>query len=144
MRPGVTLQINLAPTDLPHARWILPHQLRCWAGQVSAVVLTVALHRSRNRYAAEWRERLPGLRTLIEEICSQHAEISSHDVDYSPAARMRVADMFFGGVIPGRVVEGPPPAWGTPQPRAPQPPCPPPHPPPPPAARFCQTESGVR
>jgi hypothetical protein len=103
MRPGVTLQINLAPTDLPHARWILPHQLRCWAAQVSAVVLTVDLHRSRNRYAAEWRQRLPGLRTLIEEICGQHAEISTHDVDYSPAARRRVADMFFGGMqIPAK------------------------------------------
>ena len=97
MREGVTLQINLAPTDLPHARLILPHQLRCWAGQVAEVVLTVDLHRSRNRYATGWAERLPGLRDLVVQCCRDHHAVRSCDVDYSAQAQTRVADTFFGG-----------------------------------------------
>jgi hypothetical protein len=97
MREGVTLQINLAPTDLPHARLILPHQLRCWAGQVAEVVLTVDLHRSRNRYATGWAERLPGLRDLVVQCCRAHHAVRSCDVDYSAQAQTRVADTFFGG-----------------------------------------------
>ncbi|MGA2283426.1 MAG: hypothetical protein ABSH07_07080 [Candidatus Dormibacteria bacterium] len=97
MRSQLTLQINLAPTDLPHARWILPHQLRCWLGQVDEVVLTVDLHRSHNRYGAAWEQRLPGLRSLLTECCRQHPSVRTHDVDYSPEARAVVAEMFFGG-----------------------------------------------
>ncbi len=32
--PQVTMQISLAPTDLPTARHTVPHQLRVWADQV--------------------------------------------------------------------------------------------------------------
>ena len=97
MPSQLTLQINLAPTDLPHARWILPHQLRCWLDQADEVVLTVDLHRSRNRYGAAWEERLPGLRTLLDECCRRPPSVRTHDVDYSPEARAMVADRFFGG-----------------------------------------------
>jgi hypothetical protein len=109
MADELTLQINLAPTDLPHARWILPHQLRCWAGQVDEVLLTVDLHRSPNRFGAAWEERLPGLRTLIDECCSQYPSVRTHDVDYSPAGRRRVAEMFFGGLaVPAKDCVGGP------------------------------------
>ena len=37
----VSLHISLSPGDLPHARHILPHQLRAAASHVSEVVLTV-------------------------------------------------------------------------------------------------------
>ena len=97
MAHELTLQVNLAPTDLPHARWILPHQLRCWLDQVDEVLLTVDLHRSRNRYGAAWEERLPWLRALIDECCRRHPSVRTHDVDYSPGARATVADRFFGG-----------------------------------------------
>jgi hypothetical protein len=103
MAPELTLQINLAPTDLPHARWILPHQLRCWLGQVDEVVLTVDLHRSPNRYGVEWEERLPGLRALLGECCRGHPSVRTHDVDYSPEARAMVAEQFFGrAVVPAK------------------------------------------
>jgi len=103
MRGGLTLQINLAPTDLPHARWILPHQLRSWLGQVDEVVLTVDLHRSQNRYGAEWRERLPGLRALLDDCCHRHPGLRTHDVDYTPEARDRVARLFFdGATVPAK------------------------------------------
>jgi len=65
MSPGVTLQISLAPTDFPHARYVLPHQLRQWAGQVDDVLLVVDVYRSRGRFGDGWHERLPRLRRLI-------------------------------------------------------------------------------
>jgi hypothetical protein len=41
MRPPVSLHVSLAPGDLPHARHLLPHQLRVVAPLVAEVVLTV-------------------------------------------------------------------------------------------------------
>jgi hypothetical protein len=97
LRAGVTLQVNLAPTDLPHARWILPHQLRTWADQVDEIVLTLDLHRSRNRYGTAWLERLPGLRGLIAECMAAYPSLRTHDVDYSEESQRDLSRAFFGG-----------------------------------------------
>ena len=94
---GVTLQINLAPTDLPHAKYILPHQLRQWAGQVDEVLLIVDLHRSHGRYAEGWKERLPGLRLLIDGCCAKYSHAHFQDVDYSAEVTSTLNSMFFGG-----------------------------------------------
>jgi hypothetical protein len=96
-RPLVTLQINLAPTDLPHARYTLPHQLRQWAGQVDETLLVVDLHQSRGRYSDGWAERLPKLRAFIEQICQRYPNTRSVDADYSEDAAAAVSSMFFGG-----------------------------------------------
>ena len=93
----VTLQISLAPTDLPHAIHILPHQLRQWADQVNDVVLTVDLHRSRGRFADAWRERLPGLRELIEDCKARFRRVRAADVDYTREMRDKLSALFFGG-----------------------------------------------
>src|ERR671922_3024328 len=79
---GVTLQISLAPTDLPHATHILPHQLRQWAGQVDEILLIVDLHQSCGRFSEGWKERLPGLRLLINACCAKYPNAHSLDVDY--------------------------------------------------------------
>ncbi len=92
----VTLQINLAPTDLPHARYILPHQLRQWAGQVDEVLLTLDLHRSGGRFSEAWEERLPGMRRLIEECCALYATASVREVDYSAEMAADIGGRFFG------------------------------------------------
>jgi hypothetical protein len=94
---GVTLQISLAPTDLPHARRILPHQLGQWANQVDEVLLTVDLHRSRGRFSDGWSERLPGLRGLIEECCARYPRARSAEVDYSQERRDKLSMAYFGG-----------------------------------------------
>ncbi len=96
-RRGVTLQINLAPTDLPVALHVLPHQLRQWSGQVDEVLLIMDLHRSRGRYGEAWSQRLPGMRTLIEESCALIPAARTEDVDYAPVAMASVAQQFFGG-----------------------------------------------
>ena len=95
---GVELQINLAPTDLPHARWLLPHQLRRWGGQVDSIQLTVDLLRSHGHYAAAWEERRPGLLRLLDDICRAEPRAHVVEVDYSTAARAAVAETYFGGV----------------------------------------------
>lgn len=94
---GVTLQISLAPTDLPHARFIVPHQLRVWAGQVDEILLTLDLHRSRGRFSAAWAERLPGMRRLLAELCAEYPHARVSEVDYSEEARRQLAEAFFGG-----------------------------------------------
>jgi hypothetical protein len=96
-RPAVTLQINLAPTDLPHAQHILPHQLRQLGRQVEEILLVVDLHRSRGRYAEAWEERLPGLRALIERCCAEYPHARSVDVDYSDDVAARISRAYFGG-----------------------------------------------
>lgn len=95
--PPVTLQISLAPTDLPHARHILPHQLRQWAGQVDEVLLVVDLHQSLGRFSEGWKERLPGMRLLIEACCNQYPHARTVEVDYSPETAKRLGALFFGG-----------------------------------------------
>jgi len=41
MRIPVYLHVTLSLSDLPHARYILPHQLRALASHVSEIVLTL-------------------------------------------------------------------------------------------------------
>lgn len=91
----VTLQISLAPTDLPHAKHILPHQLQQWAGQVDEVLLTLDLHQSKGRFSKGWNERLPQMRVLIDECCSQYSNVYLKEVDYSPETVAQVGSIFF-------------------------------------------------
>jgi hypothetical protein len=107
---GVTLQISLAPTDYPHARHILPHQLRQWASQVDEILLVVDLHKSRSgRFAAAWAERRPLLAQLVAESCAQYGHARAVEVDYTPNAAARVAATFFGGrPVPTKDLRGGP------------------------------------
>lgn len=94
---GVTLQINLAPSDWLHAKYILPHQLRQWAKQVDEVLLTLDLHRSHGRFAEGWEERRPKIQHLIHECCANYPNVHLKEVDYSPKVVADVSAMFFGG-----------------------------------------------
>jgi hypothetical protein len=87
----VTLQVSLAPTDLPHAIHILPHQLRQWGNQVDEILFNVDLHRSRGKFGEGWQVRLPGLRQLIHECSALYPHARSVDVDYSEEAQEAVA-----------------------------------------------------
>jgi hypothetical protein len=92
----VTLHISLTPADLPHARVILPHQVRQLGSHVSTVMLTI------DAKTAEEIERQPLLRWL-ETLGSLHPDVIVRDVDHSDAARARVGDVFFGGHRPPRI-----------------------------------------
>lgn len=110
IKQPVTLQISLAPTDLPYARHTLPHQLRCWANQVDEILLTLDLHRSNGRYAEGWHERLPGMmRQLLDETCAAYAQARWHEVDYAPAAAEELSSAYFGGKpVPAKEGHGAP------------------------------------
>src|SRR4029079_10267618 len=69
----VSLQISVAPTDLPHARWTLPHQLRQWGSQVDEVLFVLD-------------GRQPELEDLLERLCSEHAHARVEHVDYGDEA----------------------------------------------------------
>ncbi len=105
----VTLQISLAPADLPTARHTVPHQLRQWAGQVGEILFTLDLHRSSGRFSEAWSERLPQIRALIADWCGAYAHARSVDVDYDPAVAAAVAERFFGGTpVPNKDRRGGP------------------------------------
>jgi hypothetical protein len=107
---GVTLQISLAPTDYPHARYILPHQLRQWGSQVDEILLVIDLHRSRTgRFTAAWEERKPLLDALVADACAHDPRVRAVTVDYSDQAVRRVGDEFFGGQpVPPKDLRGGP------------------------------------
>lgn len=94
----VTLEITVAPVDLPHAVHILPHQMRQWAGQVDEVQFTLDLHQSRGRYGAGAEERRPQLEMLLDDLCDRWPNAHVREVDYSAAMTAEVGERFFGGL----------------------------------------------
>ncbi len=94
---GVTLQINVAPPDAPHAVHILPHQLRTWADQVDEVLFTLDTVRpTAGRFADSWDERAPKMQALLERLVEQYPHARIGAVDPSPEAIQAVAQRFFG------------------------------------------------
>jgi hypothetical protein len=102
MSAPVTLQINVAPSDLPHAEPILRHQLRQWAGQVDEVLFTYDVDRGtgRTRFAEGWDERRPAMDRLLDDLCAGHPGAHVDEVDTGAPATQAVGDRFFGGAAP--------------------------------------------
>jgi len=96
---AVTLQINVAPTDLPHAVHTLPHHLRTFSGQVQEILFTYDLHRSEHggRFAEGWEERRGPMGELLERLCAEHPGARIAQVDYAPARMAQLAEELFGG-----------------------------------------------
>src|SRR5215813_13420723 len=88
----VTLQINLAPRDFRFARYLLPHQVRQWGGQVAEILLVIESRRSRGHLGQDWEEVMKAILGLANSI--PNARVIS--VDYSPQARQAVSKEFFG------------------------------------------------
>jgi hypothetical protein len=108
---SVTLQINVAPTDLPHAANILPHQLRQWSGQVQEILFTLDLHRTPRggRFAEGWEERREPMLQLLGDLCGEYPRAHVVPVDYTPEAMREVARTFTEGVpIPAKDTKGAP------------------------------------
>jgi hypothetical protein len=97
---GVTLQVNVAPSDLPHAAATLGHQLRRWSTQVHEVIYTLDLRRSTGPRGAYFDEYKPGMLRLVEDLAGGGARRRLVEVDYGDTAVEKVAKEFFGGVRP--------------------------------------------
>jgi hypothetical protein len=109
--PPVSLQINVAPTDLPHAVSILPHQLRQWAGQVHEILFTLDLHRTAHggRFGEGWQDRRQPLEDLLNSLCQQHSGAHVRVVDYSAEEVREVANRFLGApAMPAKDTKGAP------------------------------------
>src|ERR1019366_8182061 len=93
---SVTLQVNVDPTDLPHAKSVLPHQLRQWGGQVQEILFTLDLHRTKHggRFGEAWEERKGPMEELLGELCRQHPHAHVMTVDYGAEAMREVAESF--------------------------------------------------
>lgn len=108
---AVTLQINVAPVDLPHAAHILPHQLRQWAGQVQEILFTFDLHRTPHggHFGEGWEERRAPMRELLEDLCAGHPGARIAEVDYAPEKMSELAAAYTGGSpIPTKDTKGAP------------------------------------
>jgi hypothetical protein len=99
-RDSVTLQINVAPIDLPHAEATLRHQLRRWGEQVAAVIFTLDLARSPGPRGLAFEQRRPAMEQLMERLAAASPGHRVLPVDYGQEAIERVASMFFAGVSP--------------------------------------------
>src|SRR5215211_4531468 len=97
MPAPVTLEITVAPVDLPIAKHTIPHQLRQLGSQVAEVQFTLDLHKSRGRYGAAAEDRRPQLEAVLEDLCRAHSHARVRVVDYDPAANRAVGERFFGG-----------------------------------------------
>lgn len=94
---NVTLQINLAPMDLRHAREILPHELRQLGDQVAEILLVMDVNRNPRIDPAVWERGKAGLRKLADACRQRYPHLRLVEVDSSPAVAKQVADAFSDG-----------------------------------------------
>lgn len=108
-RPHVTLQINLAPTDLRHATEILPHELRQLGDQVSEILLVLDVNPNPMVAAEVWERGCRGLHELAESCREHYPHLRLVEADSSPEVAAQVAKTFSGGrPIPDRDWRGAP------------------------------------
>jgi hypothetical protein len=97
MKPPVTLEITLAPADLPVGRHTVPHQLRQLGNQVAEVQFTLDLPKSRGWSDPAAEERRSALEELLRDLCDRHPHARIAVVDYDADANRAVGTRFFGG-----------------------------------------------
>ena len=96
MKPPVSLQINLAPGDYPHAKYILPHQLKVLAAQVDEIILTVDTKPGKGRFAEGWEKYQPLLNSFLHNEIQHDFNVKIVPVDYSSTVKEKIAQYFFG------------------------------------------------
>lgn len=67
MSRDIVAKINVYPMDVRHLEYLLPQQIRVWAGMVDRIVVTIDTHRSRSgRYrGTDYDSSLTALRRQI-------------------------------------------------------------------------------
>jgi hypothetical protein len=95
LKNKVTLQINLAPSDYLHARYILKHQLNILYEQVNEIILTIDTQPSKGRFAEGWETYKELLYNFFTAEIETKYSVKIIPVDYSEAAMQKVAKYFF-------------------------------------------------
>jgi hypothetical protein len=96
LKTPVTLQINLAPGDYPHARLILPHQLNILAGQVDEIILTVDTRSAHGRFSDGWSRYEALLYDFLENEIKSKFPVQILRVNYNGPVKSKIAHYFFG------------------------------------------------
>lgn len=105
----VSLQINLAPSDYPHARYILKHQLAILANQVDEILLIVDTNPSKGRFASGWHENKKNLYDFLSNEIEPNYNVKIVPVDYSPKIKENIGAFFFDSkTIPAKDFRGGP------------------------------------
>lgn len=92
----VSLQINLAPSDYQHAKYLLPHQLAILQHQVDEILLIVDTSPSQGRFGTGWHENKTNLYDfLTKEILSAYP-VKIIPVDYGYDQQKQIGKFFFG------------------------------------------------
>lgn len=95
MKPPVSLQINLAPGDYPHARHILQHQLDSLSDHVDEIILTVDTKPGKGRFATGWKENEKKLYDILEKDIASKYPVKITPVNYDISIKKEVAAYFF-------------------------------------------------
>ena len=90
---NISAQLNLHPNDLGFVPHILPHQIRVWGPQVKRIHVTLDTHGlASGHYRTEGMdEKLKAMRALLADMATEHPKLVVDEVDYSDAARKRIA-----------------------------------------------------
>jgi hypothetical protein len=109
LKDKVTLQISLAPGDLPHAKYLLKHQLNILSSQVDEVILTVDTKSSKGRFGEGWAAYQQPFNDFLKNEILPNYPVRIIPVDYSTEARCKVA-AFFSDLndLPGKDFRGGP------------------------------------
>lgn len=94
MNHKITAQINLAPSDYPLSRTLLPRQIEVVSAHVDEIVLSLDTKRGSGRFASAFKSHERAMRELVEDMQRGHPGIVLRPVDYSQEAQERVSAYF--------------------------------------------------
>jgi hypothetical protein len=96
LKTPVSLQINLAPGDFRHAKYILPHQLKILAPQVDEIILTIDTQAGKGRFAEGWTEYKAQLDQFLADVIQDEFDVKIIPVNYSSSVKTKIGQYFFG------------------------------------------------
>lgn len=111
LHPGISLQINLSPTDYPLSRQLLSTQLEYFYEAVQEVVLTIETRRSKGKkFGLNFDQNKEKLENFLLRLAVQFPKIRVVPVNYDPQVKKEVASSFFheGTIMPDKDYRGGP------------------------------------
>jgi hypothetical protein len=107
MQP-VTFQINLAPGDYRHSKYLLKYHLELFSDLVDEILLTYDVNPRKIISSTEVNEFDKQMLALVEELSEANKKIKFQRVDYSSDVVEKVTLSFFNRMIPQHDYRGAP------------------------------------
>ena len=104
----VTLQINVAPGDFRHCKYLLRKQLELFSKQVSEILITYDSKPRKIQNIDVHEENKKLFKELFTELKIEFPSLKVQEIDYSPATIERVYSKYFGKTIPTHDYRGAP------------------------------------